>query len=251
MTSRSPIAQVPDDARTAAYAPDEFIGQESFMTASEILGLARQAGLGPGVRMLDLCCGGGGADRYLTSTFGCSCVGIDESAEAVAAARECALGLPCDYRIGTVPPLPPGPFDVVLVLETFLAFADKQTLIAAVSQALLPGGRFAFTFEEGHPLTATEHAAMPQADTVWPTPLPELESLLIAAGFVIRWRRDDTRTQMGTVERLLAAFSAYRSQIAAVLGQDVIAELIAGHRLWRDWIRAGRIRKFALVAQKL
>ena len=37
-------------ARVSAYAPGEFVGQESFMTAGEIRGLARQAGIGPGSR---------------------------------------------------------------------------------------------------------------------------------------------------------------------------------------------------------
>ena len=44
-------------ARVAAYAPGEFVGQESFMTAGEIRALAVQAGVGPGITVLDLCCG--------------------------------------------------------------------------------------------------------------------------------------------------------------------------------------------------
>ena len=44
-------------ARSSAYAPGEFVGQESFMTAGEIRALAVQAGIGPGVGVLDLCCG--------------------------------------------------------------------------------------------------------------------------------------------------------------------------------------------------
>jgi hypothetical protein len=34
-------------ARVSAYAPGEFVGQESFMTAGEIRALAVQAGIGP------------------------------------------------------------------------------------------------------------------------------------------------------------------------------------------------------------
>lgn len=47
---------------------------------------------------------------------------------------------------------PEGAFDVVLLLETLLAFPDQQTLLREVGTALAPGGRFAFTLEEGRPL---------------------------------------------------------------------------------------------------
>src|SRR5262249_24280755 len=53
-------------ARVAAYAPGEFVGQESFMTAGEIRALAAQAGVGPGVEVLDLCCGVAGPGRFIT-----------------------------------------------------------------------------------------------------------------------------------------------------------------------------------------
>ena len=44
-------------AREAAYPAGEYVGQESFMRAAEIRRLARHAGIGPGVSVLDLCCG--------------------------------------------------------------------------------------------------------------------------------------------------------------------------------------------------
>ncbi len=47
-------------ARAAAFPAGEYAGQESFMRASEISALARAAGVGPGVRVLDLCCGTAG-----------------------------------------------------------------------------------------------------------------------------------------------------------------------------------------------
>ena len=85
---------------------------------------------------------------------------------------------PAASRSRSVPPLPPGTFDVVLLLETMLAFPDKETLVEEVSRALPVGGRFAFTLEEGLPLTESERARMPDADTVWLTPLDEMHAVL-------------------------------------------------------------------------
>jgi hypothetical protein len=54
---RAPFVRALQRARASAYAPGEFIEQESFMRASEILALAGRAGIEPGVSVLDLCCG--------------------------------------------------------------------------------------------------------------------------------------------------------------------------------------------------
>ena len=140
------------------------------MTAAEIRALAGRAGIGPGVAVLDLCCGVAGPGRFVTGELGCDYLGVDASASAVALARDRAAGLPCRFAVAQVPPVPDGTFDVVLLLETMLAFPDKDALLHAIGAALAPGGRFAFTLEEGAPLTDAERAAMPDADTVWLMP---------------------------------------------------------------------------------
>ena len=152
------------------------------MRASEILSLAVQAGIGPGVSVLDLCCGVAGPGRFITSQLGCTYLGLDSSASAIELARGRAVDLPCQFEVARVPPVPAGPFDVVLLLETLLAFPDKEPLLRGIASALTIGGRFAFTVEEGSPLTAAERAAMPDAETVWLVPLPELLSRLELVG---------------------------------------------------------------------
>src|SRR5918992_2492135 len=103
---RAPFDRALHRARVSAYAPGEFVGQESFMTAAEIRALAAQAGIGPGVTVLDVCCGIAGPGRFLTRQLGCVYLGVDASASAVASAPPRARGLPCRFAIGQVPPLP-------------------------------------------------------------------------------------------------------------------------------------------------
>jgi SAM-dependent methyltransferase len=237
-------------ARVSAYAAGEFVGQESFMTAGEIRALAAQGGVGPGVTVLDLCCGVAGPGRLLARELGCAYLGVDASASAVALARERAGDLPCRFATAQVPPLPAGSFDVVLLLETMLAFADKDALVRAIAAALPPGGRFAFTLEEGPPLTAAERAAMPDGDTVWLTPLDELAATLERAGLVLTWQEDHSRAHRATAQALAGAFAADAADIAAQIGRRTLAELVAAHRLWVEWLDAGRVRKLALVAER-
>ena len=234
---------------SAAFAPGEYVEQQSFMRATEIRALAERAGIGPGAAVLDLCCGVAGPGRFITRELGCDYLGVDQSAGAIEIASARARGLPCRFEVGRVPPLPAGRFDVVLLLETMLAFRDKAALLAAVSAALAPGGRFAFTLEEGAPLTAPEREAMPGADTVWLTPVDEMVRLLEAAGLRVTWRDDVSASHRATAEALAAAYAAHGPAVAAQIGEPALAGLLASHRLWSAWLASGRARKLALVAE--
>lgn len=221
------------------------------MGAGEILALARRAGVAPGTSMLDLCCGVAGPGRFVTRELGCTYLGIDRSGDAIAIARERSGGLDCRFEVAPVPPLPPGPFDVVMLLETMLAFPDKEGLVHQVSAALTSGGRFAFTLEEGRPLTPVERDAMPGGDTVWLVPLPEMLALLEQARLRVRWQEECTESHLTTVDSLVDAFAAMAPEIAGHLGGRFLDDLLAAHRLWSDWLREGRARKFAVVAEKV
>ena len=234
---------------SAAFAPGEYVEQQSFMRATEVRELAERAGIGPGVSVLDLCCGVAGPGRFITRELSCDYLGVDASAGAVEIASARARGLPCRFEVGRVPPLPAGRFDVVLLLETMLAFRGKAALLEAVSAALVPGGRFAFTLEEGAPLSARERAAMPNAGTVWPIPIDEMIGLLDAVGLRVKWRADLSASHRATAAALAAAYAAHGPAVAAEAGEQALDDLLTSHRLWSAWLASGRVRKLALVAE--
>jgi SAM-dependent methyltransferase len=239
-----------DRARAAAFPADDYAGQESFMRAGEIRTLAQQAGVGRNVCVLDLCCGTAGPGRMITAESGCRYLGVDQSARALAIARQLASQLPCRFEQARIPPLPGGRFEVILLLETMLAFPDKNALADEVARALEPGGRFGFTVEEGRVLTEEERALMPGAGTVWPIQLPELTSVLRAAGLTGTWQREYSSSHQAAAAALLRSYEASAFEIAAEIGARATADLIASHRLWSDWLASGRVRKFAMVAEK-
>jgi SAM-dependent methyltransferase len=247
---RIPFVDALHRARLRAYPPSEFVEQESFMRASEIRALADQAGIAAGASVLDLCCGIAGPGRFITRRLGCTYLGVDYSPSAIELARRRADQLPCRFEVARIPPIPSGPFDVVLLLETMLAFPEKGPLLKAVSGALTSSGRFACTVEEGIPLTECERATMPDADTVWPIPMPEMLSCLEGAGLVVRWQEDWSRPHGAIADSLLNAFASEAHDIAAQIGHRAMEELLVAHRLWRDWLRDGRVHKVALVAEK-
>jgi SAM-dependent methyltransferase len=247
---RDPFDAALAGARAAAFPIGQYIGQESFMSAAEIHALGVAAGIGPGTDVLDLCCGVAGPGRYLARELGGRVLGVDRSEAAVRLASERASDLDCRYVVACVPPVPQGPFDVVLLLETMLAFQDKGPLLAGVAESLRDGGRFAFTVEEGAALRPDERRAMPDADTVWPIPLTDLTDALAVVGLRVVSTDDLTRAHAETAAALTAAFTADAAAMRAVVGRRAVDELLAAHRLWSDWLASGRVRKLAVVARR-
>jgi SAM-dependent methyltransferase len=175
---------------------------------------------------------------------------LDYSAGALEIARELAGNLPCRFEQRRVPPLPDGRFEVVLLLETLLAFRDKRALLAEIVRVLEPGGRLALTVEEGPPLTAAEQAQMPDADTVWLIELSELRAQLREVGLEVTWQEECSAAHHAMAAGLLRAFRDHRSQLVGQIGTRASEELIKAHQLWADWLGGGRVRKFALVAER-
>ena len=247
---RAPFDAALQRAREAAYPPGEYVEQESFMRADEIRALALRAGIGSGVSVLDVCCGIAGPGRFLTRELGCAYLGVDASAGAIDIARARAEGLDCRFAVARVPPLPDGEFDVVLLLETMLAFRDKSALLGDIAGAVAAGGRFAFTLEAGAPLTEPERARMPDANTVWLTPFEEMQALLQQAGLIVRWQEDQSASHRAMAKALADAFAADATAISARIGRPALDDLVAAHRLWIEWLETGRVSKVAAVAEK-
>ena len=248
---RAPFDRALHGARVAAYAPGEFVGQESFMTAGEIRALAAQAGIGPGVTVLDLCCGIAGPGRFLTRELGCAYLGVDASASAVAIARERAGDLPCRFAVAQIPPLPAGPFDVVLLLETMLAFEDKDALVARDQRGAAARRAVRLHARGG----AAAHGGRARGDARRRHGLAHparRDGRVPGAGRARRHagRRTTAARTARSAQALAAAFAADAEDIAAQIGRRALDELLAAHRLWIEWLAEGRVRKFALVAER-
>jgi hypothetical protein len=91
---------------------------------------------------------------------------------------------------------------------------------------------------------------MPGADTVWPIELAELTGLLRNAGLSVTWQQDYSSSHHAIATALLGCYRADSPQIAGQIGTQATAELITAHQLWSEWLGSGRVRKFAIVAEK-
>ena len=243
-------------AHLRAHREGEYVGQESFVSAGEILGLARAAGVDASTRVLDLCCGSGGPALHLARQTGCRIVGVDRSPEAIHLARTSAEHRGLDSRATFIvsdalcPPIDAASFDAVFLYETMLAFEDKRRLVHVVRRLLRPGGRFGLTFEEGRPLSSVERRRVPEGEEVWLIPESEFRGLLGTAGFRIRRVEDHTATHAEVARRLAVAFKRDRATIAAAMGSRACNELVMAHERWVEWLNARRVRKLAFVTRR-
>jgi SAM-dependent methyltransferase len=144
----------------SAFGDDgKYVGQESFITGTAILALAKAAGLKKDMDVADLGCGTGGPGLYIASHMGCQLTGVDIAAGAVTIAQSHALQLGLGGRAqfvvgdATKSPLLGASFDAVMVLETFLGIPHKMALFQEAARLLWPGGSFFFTIEDGAPLS--------------------------------------------------------------------------------------------------
>jgi hypothetical protein len=51
-------------------------------------------------------------------------------------------------------------------------------------------------------------------------------------------------------DSLINALAADATDIAAQIGRQALEELLTAHLHWSDWLREGRVRKIAFVAEK-
>ena len=66
----------------------------------------------------------------------------------------------------------------------------------------------------------------------------------------VTWQEQWSAAHHATATALLREYRTDRDDIARGIGPVALTELIAAHELWSDWLGRGRVRKFALVAEK-
>ena len=223
------------------------------MRAGEIRALARRAGIAPGVSVLDLCCGVAGPGRFITRELGCTYLGVDLSAERhrdrARARRRPALSL----RGLADPPDPSRPVRRgAPARDACSPFPTRSRCCEEISGALATGGRFAFTLEEGLPLTEAERSEHARRRHGLAHPARG-DARLPGAGRAGRPLAGGLQPvppcRGGCADR--ARSPPMRRTSPRRSDSRALEELLAAHRLWSDWLRDGRVRKFAFVAEKM
>jgi SAM-dependent methyltransferase len=235
------------------YPYDQMHGRGVVATAE----LAGHAALEPGLRVLDLGCGIGGASRYLANEHKCAVTGLDLTPDFIAAARaltaQCGLGGKIEFIEGNAIDLPfkDGSFDRVWCHNVTMNIADKARFAAEVARVLVRGGRFVLA----------EAALGPAGSPIFPLPWAddpsssflarpaEMRAILERAGFKIVAQLDVTARALAFPEEMRAR--AARGEPPLVLSHMVNGEdYLARGRNSQKSLGEGRIVDHIIVAEK-
>ncbi len=226
------------------------------------LELAERAGIGEGMRGIDLCCGNGASMRMLLQQVHVSSMtGVDVSAMQVVRAttrtREAGLEDRIEILEGdaTATRLPEGGADFVWSEDAWCYVPDKAALVAEVVRLLKPGGTLAFTDW-----------------TLGETPLSdaEREPFFAVMKFPGLWSPGEYRhalegggceiVEVADTGRFAPVFALYRDMFALqfgwdllkILGQDraLLDRLIEQLGFIRDLGLAGKVTQTRVIAKR-
>jgi SAM-dependent methyltransferase len=139
--------------------------------------LIRRAGIGPGMRVLDIGCGAGDV-ALLVAEHGARVIGIDRSEEAVAWASRRAEGR-ASFEVAALADYAGEPFDAVIGRCVLLHQPDPAAALAQAIAHVRPGGIVVFQ-ELELAARGTTHPRLPLFDRIWDWILPACERAGVA-----------------------------------------------------------------------
>lgn len=207
--------------------------------------VARKLAVKPGMRVLDIGCGWGGAAQFMAECYGASVTGVTVSKNQQQTAQQRCVGLPVeillqDYRSMT------GNFDAIYSLGMFehVGVRNYRTYLAKARELLRPDGLFLLHTIGSNRSSVTTDPWIEKY--IFPNgQLPSLAQIARAAEGL--WVIEDFHSFGVYYDRTLMAWSAnferHWPQIAARYGERF-------RRMWHFWLMASaanfRVRKTQL-----
>lgn len=245
------------DIRREAFGED--IGQNSWLTASELDAFLGWLNLSSGKTALDIACGSGGPALRMAANTGCSVVGIDIHDEAISIAKSTAslrrLNQRTEFYVLNATeqlPFPDASFDAITCIDAIPHFPNRALVIAEWKRLLRPGGRLLFTdsLTVTGPLT-NEEIAVRSAGLALFVPTGYDTDVIAQCGLRLMVQKDVTANMAEVAETRRAAREARSSSLRDIEGDELYEGQQQLLGVAARTAKEGRLSRFVYVSEKL
>jgi 2-polyprenyl-3-methyl-5-hydroxy-6-metoxy-1,4-benzoquinol methylase len=245
------------EIRREAFGED--IGQNSWLTASELDAFLGWLNLSSGKTVLDVACGSGGPALRIATNTGCSVVGIDLHEQAVSTARHIASRQLSRERakfhlMDATADLPfrDSSFDAITCIDAINHFPNRRRIVAEWTRLLKPLGRLLFTdpITVTGPLTNAEISTRSSAGFYLFVP-PGYDELNIAlCGLRLVVTENVTSNMAEVAERRHSARASRSPRLRDIEGDQEYARQQKFLEIAARIAKEGRLSRFLYVAEK-
>jgi phosphoethanolamine N-methyltransferase len=204
--------------------------------------------LRPGVRVLDVGSGIGGAAFHLAKTYGARVTGIDLAPEMVAIAHERASEADApqgvDFILGDILTTEfPEKFDIVWSRDALMHLHDKHRLFTRLHSLMAPGGKLVLTdYARGTGEGSPAFQAYVQSTGYHLVDPATYGRLLEAAGFVDVAVDDATEKFIGIMKHEAERLGADRARFLGAFSEPDLDYLLARWAMKDGFCRAGDMK---------
>ncbi len=231
--------------------------ERGYTTRAQADRIGELAGLGPGVRVLDIGTGAGWPGLYLAAKTGCEVVlsdvahaGLVEAAHR-ARSRRITGHVGAMISSGSAPGARSASIDVVLHGDVLCCLEDKEAMLEETHRVLRSGGLTVYTAI--HTAPGLDRAIHRRAVTVGPPfcdAVASYDVLTERAGFVDVEVHDVTAEYLAVARRKLEATERLAPQLSQWSGQAEVAERIRRRSDAVEAIEAGLLRRSMVLGRR-
>ena len=212
--------------------------------------------LSPGVRVLDVGSGIGGAAFFLARKYGAFVTGVDLSEEMVAIAHERAAGA---GDIGSVTTILgdvlsesfPEPFNVIWSRDALMHIPDKPRLFKRLHDLGAPGGKLVITdYAQGTGAKSPEFQAYIKSTGYHVVDPAAYGKLIEGAGYTDVQAEDATDRFVAILEKELDLLNANRADFLESFSEDDLNYLVARWQMKVGFCKAGEMKWGIYVATR-
>ncbi len=242
------------EVRTEAFGKD--IGQNSWITAEEMLMLIRPLGLNSDSVVLEVACGSGGPAMFVSESAGCKICGVDSNENAIQTARNLSSQKEIHFEVADANkalPFDESRFDAIYCMDAVNHFSNRLQSLHDWHRLLKKGGRFLYSdpIVVTGPLTNDEIAKRSSIGFFLFVPQDANERWIEEAGFRLIQRDDLTSAASNVAKRWHDARARRQTDLESVEGKERFERLQTFldvvHRLYNE----KRLSRFAYIGEKI